>query len=417
MFIIYDLFFLLITLFYLPVYLLKGKLHSGLISRLGILPAKLDLAQPIWVHAVSVGEAMAVRGLIEQLRIIYPNKKLVISTVTSTGNKIAKSMIKDGDLLIYLPLDISFIVRRVINRINPAALIIVETEIWPNLISSLYKKNIPVVVVNARISDASFRGYSAIKFIIQNILRKVSLFCSQTESDAQRLISLGVARERIRITGNMKFDQTPQVRVGDYRARLGLRADEKLFVAGSTHPGEEALVLNTYKELLLEFPGIRLLLAPRHPERAKEVADLVARLGLAAARTSELTSQQSLFPEKPVFILDTVGELVSCYASCDIVFVGGSLIKRGGQNILEPASVGKPVIFGMYMYNFRDIVRMFLEKEAAIMVHNQQELNSALVSLLKDAQLIEKLTKNAKEIIARNQGATLRNIKEIKSVI
>jgi 3-deoxy-D-manno-octulosonic-acid transferase len=417
MFVIYDLIFFCITLFFLPVYLFKGKLHSGLIGRLGVLPRSLNLDSPIWVHAVSVGEAMAVRGLVEELRKIYPAKKFVISTVTATGNKIAKGIIKDGDLLIYLPLDISFIVNSVVRRIKPAVFIIAETELWPNLISSLAKNNIPSVVVNARISDASFKGYSCIGFLMRRIFRKINLFCAQTELDAQRLTSLGVSPQRIKITGNMKFDQLPKAAALERRVKLGLSSKEKLLIAGSTHAGEESAVLQSYKKLLNDSPYLRLMLVPRHPERSKSVAALVEQEGFAALRISELSNQLSSNLARSVFILDTVGELVSYYAAADIVFVGGSLIKRGGQNILEPASLFKPVIFGPYMYNFRDIVRMFLGKKAALMINNKEELTSAVASLLFDDKLVAELTTNAKEIISNNQGATLRNTAEIQSIL
>src|SRR3989338_6830751 len=325
MFIVYDLIFLVITFIFLPVYLFRRKFHSGLLRRLGILPRDLGLASPIWIHAVSVGEVMAVKKLLEGLRQLYPDKRLVISTVTPTGNNVAKGLLKDGDFLTYLPLDFSFTVNRVINKIKPSLFIIAETEIWPNLIRGLYKKNIPVAIVNGRISDASFKGYSAIKFLLKPILRKVSLFCMQAESDAERLMHLGAAKEKIKIAGNMKFDAAPNL-FRHTAVKLGIRPDEELIVAGSTHPGEEEVILEAYKDLLPEFPGLRLLIAPRHPERASDIEKLVEKNGFKPLLISKLLSTID-YRLSTIFILDTIGELLDYYAICDIVFVGGSLVK------------------------------------------------------------------------------------------
>ncbi len=235
MFIIYDLIFLVFAVFYLPVFLFKRKMHAGFAMRLGVLPKNLNLDRPIWIHAVSVGEAMAIKLLLEGLREVYPAKRFVISTVTPTGNKIAKGIAKENDFVTYLPLDFSFIVRRVLDKINPGLFVIAETEIWPNLIYSLYNRNIPMVVVNARISDASFRGYSAGKFLLRSLLNKISLFCVQTGRDAGRFSRLGVRDKKIKITGNMKFDAVevvlaPEKNYADWRIKLGLANEEKLLV-------------------------------------------------------------------------------------------------------------------------------------------------------------------------------------------
>ena len=417
MFILYDLIFLIFVFVCFPIYLFRGKFHRGFLARLGILPKSLTLDRPIWIHAVSVGEAMAVVGLVNELHKTYKGKKLIISTVTPTGNKIAQKIAGEGDFVTYLPLDFSFIVKKSVDKINPEVFIIAETEIWPNLISCLYNKGIPVITVNGRISDASFKGYAAVKFLIKPILNKISLFCMQTESDANKLEKLGVPADKIKMTGNMKFDQLILASAGGYRVKLGLGPDEKLFIAGSTHPGEEEIVLSSYKELLLKFPKIRLLIAPRHPERAKDVAVIIEKSGFLVTRTSALSSPGAAGVKNSIFLLDSVGELVNFYAAGDVVFTGGSLVKKGGQNILEPASVGKPVIFGPHMFNFRDIARMFIENDAAIMVNNQEELASAVGNLLKDSAKVMRLTANARSVIARNQGATLKNADLIREFI
>lgn len=415
--IIYNLIFLVFALIYLPVYLFKGKFHRGFLRRLGFFPEGLVFDKPIWIHAVSVGEVMAMRELINELRRNYPQKSLVISTVTPTGNKIARSIAQEGDFITYLPLDFSFILKRVLRRVKPCVFIIAETEIWPNLITSLHKSGIPIAILNARISDASFKGYSAIKYLLKPILNKVNIFCAQSGNDSFRLNTLGAKPVNIMVTGNMKFDQISP-RAPDpvaYKKRLGLKSNERLLVAGSTHPGEEVILLNAYRLLLNNFSELRLLIAPRHPERADEIKNLADNLGFKPERVSLLNLDSP--PRNEVFILDTVGELASFYSAADIVFVGGSLVKRGGQNILEPASAGKPVIFGPHMFNFRDIAQAFLENKAALEVLDRDGLVVAVSSLLNNNLKVERLVKNALEVISNNQGATKRNIALIRKFI
>ena len=422
MWILYDFIFLIITLVHLPVYLLRRKIHPGFQMRLGILPNGLNLDRPIWIHAVSVGEVMTVKNLVRELRITYPDKKFFISTVTPTGNKIAKGITKETDFVSYFPLDLSFIVRSVVDKVKPSFFIIMETEIWPNLISCLYRKKIPVVLVNGRLSDRSFRGYRCIKFLLKSVLNKINLFCVQTRADAERLLRLGVSRDRIQITGNMKFDikdyTDSKKDYTDYKLKLGLESNEKLFIAASTHPGEEKIILGVYKNLFKEFPDLRLLIAPRHPERATEIANLIKRFGFEAERMG-LLNPRTHEPTNPrtIFILDTVGELVYFYNIASIVFVGGSLIKKGGHNILEPASLGKPVIFGPYMFNFRDIASLFLENKACILAHNREELFLNIKDLLRNPGKGTELSQRAKAIILQNQGATTRNLECISNYI
>jgi len=418
MFIFYDFIFLIVVVIYLPIYLFKRKFHRGFFARLGILPKNLKLDRPIWIHAVSVGEAKAVSGLIEELRKIYPDKRFVISTVTSTGNKIALGLAKEGDFVTYLAFDLGFIVKGVIDRINPYMFIIAETEIWPNLIHYLYKKNIPIITVNGRISDNSFKGYLSIKFLLKPVLSKAKLFCLQTELDAKRLLKLGVSENKIQITGNMKFDTKIHLNKEsiDYREKIRLNAQDKLFIAGSTHSGEDEIVLGAYKELLKEFGQLKLLIAPRHPQRSGTIAKIVSRFGFRSVFVSSSPLECPTCITNPVFILDVLGQLVNFYSIADIVFVGGSLIKKGGQNILEPAVLEKPVLFGPYMFNFRDIADLFLSNKAAIMVTSQEELISNIVYLLNNPTQATEMGKRAARLILQNQGATRRNAEFIRNV-
>ncbi|MBU0548080.1 MAG: 3-deoxy-D-manno-octulosonic acid transferase [Candidatus Omnitrophica bacterium] len=417
---VYDLIFLVFTMAYLPLYLLRGKFHHGFFRRLGFLPDDLNLDRPIWVHAVSVGEAISIKGLVGELKKAYPDKKLVISTVTATGNKIARDLIADGDFLTYLPLDFSFIARKVIKKINPSLFIIAETEIWPNLITCLHKQKVPIVTVNGRISDRSYSGYRAIRFLIWPILSKIRQFCVQSDIDAIRLRKLGVAKENIQVTGNMKFEINlnlePEKEPGVLanRQKLWLGSDDKLWVCGSTHAHEEEIIIKAYKELSLSFPKLKLLLAPRHPERSKDIGRLVSGNSFMPVFISNISGSCPTCVNNPIFILDVMGELFNYYSAADIVFVGGSLVKTGGHNILEPASLRKPVIFGTHMFNFRDITKLFLENKAGVMVADYNELVAKTKEILGSNLLAKQLVERAYELIIQNRGATKKNIEVIK---
>ncbi|MCX5710805.1 MAG: 3-deoxy-D-manno-octulosonic acid transferase, partial [Candidatus Omnitrophica bacterium] len=392
----------------LPVYLFKGKLHRGLLERLGFLP-KVAWSRPIWVHAVSVGEVMSVKGLIREIRKVYPGRQIVLSTVTATGNQIAKSIADTNIFLLYLPFDLSFIVNSVLSRINPSIFIIAETEIWPNLICALNKKRIPVMIVNGRISDSSARGYRLVKFLLKRIVNKLNLICAQSERDARRFKeALGAKESRIRITGNMKFDFSIPVFQED--AQIKLRKDmmlhptDKLLVCGSTRPGEEEIILKAYKELLPEFSNLLLVIAPRHPDRSEEILSIVAKSGFKGVKISRLPYECATCMTHPVFILDTIGNLLEFYKAADLVFVGGSLVRTGGHNILEPAIFAKPVIFGPHMFNFRDIADLFLKENAGVMVQNEEELKKQITFLLNSPQEARSLGERARQLIVKNQG-------------
>ena len=408
------------ALIQLPVYLFKGKLKKSFLLRFGFLPRDLNLDRPIWIHAVSVGEAQAVKSLLDELRKVYREKKFVISTVTATGNMIVRGFAREGDFVTYLPFDLSFIVKRVVAKIDPSLFIVAETEIWPNIISALNKKHIPIVLVNGRISDASLRGYKAIKFLLKGTLNKINACCVQSERDALRFKEIGVGEDKIKVTGNMKFDAASlnlDIRKQNkLRSDLGFGQEDKFLVCGSTHAGEEEIILEEYRKLLGNFKNLKLLIAPRHPERSKEVAGLVLKYGFESAMVSVLPAQGGI-SANTVFILDTVGSLINFYEVADIVFVGGSLVDKGGHNILEPASFSKPVIFGSYMFNFRDIADLFLTNNAAVMLHDASELYGCISKFLSDPYEAEKVGQRGRQLISLNIGATLRNVEVIKLVM
>ncbi len=373
---------------------------------------------PIWIHAVSVGEAVSIKNILNLLHLAYPDKGFVISTVTSTGNQIAQGLARKNDLVTYLPLDFSFTVNSVLDKIKPCAFIITETELWPNLIACLYKRKIPVILINGRISPRSFKRYFMVRFLLKMWLNRVSLFCVQTPRDAERLLQLGVLPDKVKVTGNMKFDFIhDKVDTDDLRHRLALDSKDKILVAGSTHQGEEEIILGVYKKILTEFPGSKLIIAPRHPERAKVIAEMVSGFGFRPVLFSILQGKCKTCLTVPVVIVDTIGELMKFYSIADIVFVGGSLIKKGGHNILEPAVLAKPVIFGAHMFNFADIADLFLENKAAVMVNNQEELKCAISKLLQDPGSAKVLGNRARELILQNQGATQKNLELIKKYL
>lgn len=441
MFLLYDVIVIIFTLCYLPRFLLKRKFHRGFLTRVGFYPKEvIDASKTkrnIWLQAVSVGEMIASISLLDCLRREYAGHTLVISTTTPTGNQIARKRADKRDVVIYFPLDMRWVVNRAIDQINPTLFLMIETEIWPNMISQLSKKRIPIVLVNGRISAPSFRGYKRMRLLMKPILKKIDLFCMQTHTDASRILSLGAPADRVVVTGNMKFDVgTPAAtaKSTDFRTLLRITDTEQLFVAGSTHRGEEETLLKVYRKLVEEYPRLRLLIAPRHIERTEEIERLIVTYQLESVRVSQLnriTTRYSILdtrkafknehPEssiqRPVFILDTIGQLSSMYSVAALVFVGGSLVRHGGQNLIEPAFHAKPILFGPYCFNFQDIVEEFLMSHAAILVRNGEELEKASRRLLDHSDERGALGERAKEVAEKNRGATERTVKLIKGLL
>ena len=413
---IYDLFFLAFSIIYIPYLILKGKAHRDFLQRFGMLPEAIKLAgktKPIWIHAVSVGEVLAVKDFIKKIQAKFPGLKIILSTTTKTGNDVAKKALGKDVLKCYFPLDFSFVVKSVINSINPSVFIMMETEIWPNLILELSKRKIPIILTNGRISDKSFRGYSKIKPFFSGILRKISLFCMRTDADAKRIIDLGAESEKVRITGNMKFDVEEVKKSRDIIAAkfsLGIDDSSELIMAGSTHNNEEEMLLDVYKKLLGVKGNLRLLIAPRHIERSKLVKRIAEQKGFEATLLSELRKAEDKSSFKnSVLILDTLGELGGLYDLATVVFLGGSLIRRGGHNIVEPALFGKAIVFGHHMFNFRDMAKSFLENNAATEVMDTDALFNTLKELILDKKRRDIVGNNARDLIDRSKGAIEKN--------
>jgi 3-deoxy-D-manno-octulosonic-acid transferase len=396
MHIIYDIIFLIFVLLYLPYFLLKGKYHKGIWQRLGFVSLQAGGRPVIWLHAVSVGEVASLKTFWRRLREEFPSALIAVSTVTKNGNTLARQFAVDDEIVFYIPLDMSFLIDKVLKALSPKMLIIAETEIWPNLIGRCHKKGVPVLLVNGRISDRAFPKYRMARFLLRGLLEKIDLICARTDEDKKRFIALGASPENVKTAGNMKYCNVAGEAPGrdEIRKELSLKSDAVVFTAGSTHKGEEEIILEVFRILRQDFKNLYLVIAPRYIERAEEIK-----------RTAK---------GRPVTVIDKIGILSRAYSVSDIVFVGGSLVPHGGHNIIEPAVFARPIIFGPYMFNFQDETREFLKGGAAIMVKDGKELLSECKRLLGDNREMARLGQNAKGVVAKNQGAVENCIAEVK---
>lgn len=427
----------------LPYFLVRGAITGkhldNLRDRLGWrFPANLrpnsngGRGKPIWIHAVSVGEVLAVVPLARRIRQKYPGQRLIISTTTKTGQRLAGERLSFADSIFYFPLDWKGPVRRSLAAVDPAAVLIVETEIWPNFLRECRRAGVPVAFVNGRLSERSFHGFRrAVKLsfgVLRNFLKRIlndaTLFLVQSEQDAARLQALGADGDRIAVTGNLKYDfgEIEATPLSNWLNEEIAKADRHpVIVAGSLLAGEEAIVLQAFAQLRQNNPQSLLILAPRKPERFDAAAQVVmdARLELVrrSALTLDGTAAKALWARCPVLLLDTVGELASVYRVADLVFVGGSLIPAGGHNILEPAAQGKAPIYGPFMHNFRDMARQYLEAGAAIEVKNAEELAAAWTALLADPDRAGRMGGVARRLVEDNRGATDRVMGRLESLL
>lgn len=361
--------------------------------------SKEDIKPSMWIHAVSVGEVASAVPFIKKINSAFPNLQIIVSTVTDTGRKVAIERLADIAKIVYIPFDIPLFIRSAINRYSPSIFIIMETELWPNIIKEFSKTGIPVVLINGRISERSYNGYLKIRFFIKDVLQKMDKLCMQNELYAKRIMELGAPAERLFTTGNFKFDARPPGAIPEWTKIL----NGKVIIAGSTHNPEEELILKSYVKLKAQFPALTLILAPRHPERFKEVEELVKKIGLKCIKRTDLQSQNFSKIEPTVVILDVIGELASVYGACDLAIIGGSFIKHGGQNPLEPAFWSKPILCGPSMENFPFIEEFYREKAA--LKTNEKTLFDCLANLLRDPEEISLMGKRARELYLKNSGA------------
>jgi len=421
MFRIYSLLFSLGVVLAAPYYLwrLRGKIISGgsWRERFGFLPALFQQAGrgAIWVHAVSVGETLAVVGLVRELQQRYPERKIFMSHVTPAGREAGESRLPGLTGRFYLPLDWRSCVRRALDRIQPSLLLVAETELWPNLLRAAREGGAHVVLVNARLSDRSFRRYQLIQPFMRRVLENVDQVCAQSAADAERFRSLGARPETVVVTGNMKFDCAPP-QSGELPELLGkgLQHAQRspVIVAASTMPAEEAQLLLAWEEIRRRHPRALLILAPRHPARFESVGQLLARTGRSFLRRTALErdgnrlAAQLVVPE--VLVLDSIGELTGIFQLADVVIMGGSLVPTGGHNLLEPAFWRKPILFGPHMENFRDMAELFLRRGAAVQVCSPEELARVANQLLEDSARRRELGEAAKQVLEQESGATQR---------
>ena len=420
--------FFLVMSPYLAWQALRYRKYIGsLRQRLGYLPISfnLDGEQSIWIHAVSVGEVLTARALLPQLRERYPRYRLFLSTTTMTGQRIALNNLNYVDEVFYFPFDLGFVVNRTLRLVKPKLFIMMETEIWPNLLRACNRAGIRTVLVNGRISSRSYPRYRLARPFFRRVLTNVDRFCMQSEESARRIVDMGAEPDRVVVTGSLKFDSLDlpggtTVTAADRGRNRVLRyfrisPDRPVIIAASTLKGEELPVLEAFQRIRARVPDVLLIIAPRKPERFDDVEQLARRGGWKVARRSELTVDAE--PRHDIVVLDTIGELAQLYQVGTAVFVGGSLVDQGGHNILEPAVFGKPIVFGPYMHNFAEIARAFIDNDAAIQIRTARELEHALMGLLTDPVRRARLGAAARALVEANRGARGKTMTAIARVL
>ncbi|MBY7959042.1 lipid IV(A) 3-deoxy-D-manno-octulosonic acid transferase [Vibrio fluvialis] len=381
-----------------PAFGARWKEHWG-------MTPKVTAQKPIWIHAVSVGESIAAIPVIKAIKQAQPNQAIVVTTTTSTG---AEQIAKLGDLVEhrYMPLDFAWCVRRFLKAVLPSQLLIVETELWPNTLKTVHQQAVPVTVINARLSERSCLRYQQFSALFQLIRPYVDRVLCQYDSDAQRFLRLGFQPEQVQVTGSIKFDIeiAPTVLEQGRQLRAELGVARPVWIAASTHDGEDAILLDAHQALLKQFPNALLILVPRHPERFNAVFDLCSQHGFTTHRR---TSSASIAPGTQIYLGDTMGELLALISAADICFMGGSLIgeKVGGHNLLEPAALGKPLLNGPSFFNFSDIMAMLQNQNTVIICSDSNEISESLIQLLAQKDLITTKGNRARAVVESNRGA------------
>jgi 3-deoxy-D-manno-octulosonic-acid transferase len=416
---------MLLTLPYWLYQILRhGKYGTGFAERMGRLPARLGFSsgdvharsqRVIWVHAVSVGEVLAVSGLIQEIRRRFPDHRILVSTTTDTGQKLAHKLFGEENVF-YFPMDFAFAISPYLRALQPELVVLAETEFWPNFLHLAHISGARIAVVNARISDRSLPRYRRFRWALRRMLAHVDLFLTQTAEDGVRLESIGAGSDRIHVTGNLKFDLTPAAPpaiVERLRRSLAAEGAGPIMVCGSTVEGEEPLLLKAFENIKVEHPRAIMLLAPRHPERFEEVALLLEQMSIPFARRSRWQGESLA---GGVFLVDTIGELSALYALADVAFVGGSLVPRGGHNIIEPAQHGVAIVVGNHTENFREIVSLF-QRRNAVRIVGLAELPLVLMELLANDSERRDLGRRAQETMRSQTGATSRTLEALQTLL
>jgi 3-deoxy-D-manno-octulosonic-acid transferase len=397
---------------------LRYKKYVGSLSqRMGYLPVSfnIDADESIWIHAVSVGEVLTARPLISDLKRRYPKLRMFLSTTTMAGQQLARRNVQDVDAVFYFPFDLGFVVRRTLDLVRPRLFVMMETEIWPNLLNQCRKRGIKTAVVNGRLSPRSFPRYRMVRPLMKRVLDDIDRFLVQSEESARRFIDLGADPSRVVVTGSLKFDSLDlsstamQVRARDRVLRyFRVPQSRPVIVAGSTMKGEETAILRAFRRVRAASPSTLLVIAPRNPERFGEVEQLVRSEGWKTARRSDLAVDSE--PRVDVVVLDTIGELATVYQIGTVVFVGGSLVATGGHNVLEPAVFGKPIVFGPHMENFLEIADAFVTNGAGVQLAGEDELEEAFLSLMSDPVRRARLGAAARALVEANRGAKEKSV-------
>lgn len=415
----YNVCLVIYWLLLVPVLLYRLLFEEGFYDRLkqssGVMPQptleKIAYCNGIWVHAASVGEIVAASPIVRELKRRYPQETVVVSVVTATGHRMAQRIIPEADGHIFFPVDLPIITTRIVDIVDPKAILLVETELWPNFLRLAENRGLPVMMVNGRISDRSAKRYALIRGFTERMLSQIKWFCMQSKQDAKYIIQMGAPPELVQVTGNTKYDQTYAVvtpeEEEELRHEFGIHHHHPVIIAGSVHKGEEEIVLDAFRQVQAKYPEARLIMAPRDVTRGAQVESLTQNSGFTVQRRTEMKPGEAA--ETDVLILDTIGELGRIYCLADVVFVGGSFAKIGGHNILEPAAHGKPIFVGPHMFNFKEIFAL-LSKEGAVLMTTEGRFARELLALLDDPERLAKMGANALRLVHENQGATERNV-------
>jgi len=407
----------LLAAYYLPKIIIGNKYRRSLAGKLGrfskdFVPEKLPHPR-IWFHAVSVGEIVALSPLVQAIKRLHPQAAIIVSTGTETGQDKARSLIVEADGFLFLPLDFPMFVDPAVERIRPDLFVLMETELWPNLIHSLKSIGAFIALVNGRISDRSFPRYSRWRRFFSSTLDSIDLFLMSSEIDASRVVKMGASTDRIFVTGNTKFDaclgETPPGTAAQLSRLLELNEADTIWVAGSTHPGEHEIILDAYRKLLVKFPELILIIVPRHVERTPSIIEAMKERGMAPPFLRSSVDQGLSRNGRQVVIVDRTGELFQIFSLATVVFVGGSLVPKGGQNILEPAAWGKMVLFGPSMEDFRDARDILVRVGAGIEVKSSDDLALRVERILSDPQKSAELGRKGREEILKHSGSAAKN--------
>ena len=407
--------------------MLTSERHrSGLYQRFGMVSERTSKKPGIWIHGASVGEVITAKNIIEKIDQEFPEWETFISTSTNTGYSVAKQNFSDKSIF-YFPVDLSWITKKVLRRIKPSCILLIELEIWPNFLVSVYEKNIPLIIVNGRISNKSFKTYRIISRISEafynSLTNKMNIYCARTELDAQRFCSLGIPSEQVFVTGTMKYDNIPTHIDENSKNELAnlfhIKDNDLVLIGGSTHEGEEEILLRVFERLNKTYSNLRLIIAPRHIERTRDVSRLIEKAGFTPLLKTEIEESDYKWrnTNKEVILIDTVGDLGKIYSLSSFVFVGKSLVPFGGQNMMEPAGLGKPVFFGPHVFNFKEEVDLLLRNEAARLVETEDELWGSIEFFIKNPEAAKEMGLRAQEVVNGKRGATERNMEIIRKIL